>query len=105
MNKITKVTLPEREGEYFIMLYSTSKFLINDGNTLYFEVTLSKDRELPSISQHKLYIIKFVGNESTNVPENCSFICSFEDNAKIRYFVFEDISKSPIVEFMNLFKF
>jgi len=102
MIKITKITLDERADEYYVMLYSGSKFLMNDGNTLYFEANL-KDGELPSVVQHKLYVVEFRGNDFTWIPENSSYICSFKDNANVRYFVYEDISNNPVVQFMNLF--
>lgn len=82
--KITKITLNENEGEYLAKLPQFSKFLTNDGSTLYFEY-IDKGTDTV-LADYKFYIIPF--NTLNIIPSPGEYICSFKDNANIRYFVY-----------------
>jgi len=95
--RIVKVNLPEQEGEYSIVLDKLSKFLYNDNNVLYFEYPersleyIENEKESPdkesNLVQIRFSIIKYNG-ENTYIPNGYSYLCTFEDNAHIRYFVY-----------------
>lgn len=101
---ISKVSLPEREGNYEIILYQNSQFLMNDGNILYFEYIIDENITTKKLTKHKLYIIKYEDG-LTYIPDDSQYICSYQDNAHIRYFVYEDVSENPIIKFSKLFNF
>ena len=103
MKRITKITLPESENTYDVILYEGTRFLTNDSNNLFFEADI-EDNTKAVVSKHRLYIIKYNGDDYTYIPEDSLYLCTFTDNAHIRYFVYEDVSENPLVKFGKLFK-
>ena len=102
MNKVvTNVFFPEREEEIEIVLYKFSKFLFNDGNNLFFESGYIDNNEEDKFVKHKFIIIKY--HDGISAPNLAEFVCSYVDNAHIRYLVFEDVSNNPLVQFGKMF--
>jgi len=102
MNKIvTTFIFPEKETTFELILYRFSRFLFNDNNTLFFESGYIKNSEEDVFERHKFYIVKY--EEKMYVPDCSEFVCSYVDNAKVRYFVYEDTSSHLLSQFSKMF--
>ena len=96
--KLTKITINETEGEYLAKLPQFAKFLTNDKNTLYFEYN---DKGTETVmADYRFYVLPF--NQVNIIPGAYEYICSFEDNAHIKYFVYYYDGLNGI--FNNFFK-
>ena len=86
--KIIKFVATEKVGVYELVLHKLSKFIVNDGNILYFEdALLSSTPEEEQLVKVKLVIIS--ENDGYDaIPNYYEYLCSFKDNAHIRYFVY-----------------
>lgn len=102
MNKIvTSSVFPEKATTVELVLYRFSRFLFNDNNILFFESGYVKNSEEDVLERHRFYIVKY--EEKMYVPDFGEFICSYTDNAKVRYFVYEDTSSHPFTQFSKMF--
>lgn len=102
MNKIvTNSVFPEEETEVELVLYRFSRFLFNDNNVLFFESGYITNSDEDVLEKHRFHIIKYT--KDMYVPEYSEFVCSYVDNAHIRYFVYEDTSNQPFVQLQKMF--
>lgn len=102
MNKIvTNSIFPEQETTIELVLYRFSRFLFNDRNKLFFESGYVKNNEEDVLEKHRFYIVKY--EEKMYVPDCGEFVCSYVDNANVRYFVYEDTRNQPFTQFSKLF--
>lgn len=94
--RIFKVSLPERPGEYVVALDKLSKFLCNDNSVMYFEYperilkSITDETEAPKEESNLTQIRLLVIQDSDNIyiPDGYSYLCSYKDNAHIRYFIY-----------------
>ena len=86
--KIIKFVVTEKVGVYELVLHKLSKFIVNDGNVLYFEdALLSSTPEEEQLVKLKLVIVS--ENDGYDIiPNYYEYLCSFKDNSNIRYFVY-----------------
>lgn len=103
IKRMFKVQFNENAEEFEMLLYKNCKFLTNDNNVLYFEYTYDEsDGKCPSLAKYLFKIIPY--NDTDNIPLEYEYLCSFEDNAHIRYFVYSFSPESNIFgKFMNMF--
>ena len=102
MNKIVTASIfPEQETTVEVVLYRFSRFLFNDGNKLFFESGYIKNNEEDVFEKHIFNIVKYT--ENMEVPTYGEFVCSYVDNAHVRYFVYEDTSNHPFTQFSKIF--
>lgn len=103
IRKMKLLTLPEQAGNYQAMLFKNIKFLTNNRSTLYFEYSYDdEDGKLPEAGMYYFSILPY--NEVDMIPPAYEYLCSFEDNAHIRYFVYYYDSARPLfTKFTNMF--
>ena len=102
VRKMKLLTLPEKAGDYEAMLFKNVKFLTNNRSTLYFEYFYdAEDGKLPEAGKYYFSILPY--NEVDNIPPGYEYLCSFEDNAHIRYFIYYyDSTSSIFSKFANM---
>jgi hypothetical protein len=86
--RITKFILMTLEGPFRLQLYKGTKFLCNDGNVLYFEYPL-EDNVIPEMEERDFYIVKY-DIDFMYIKDNWEYVCSYTDNAHIKYFIYEE---------------
>ena len=102
IRKMKSLTLPEKAGYYEVELYKNISFLSNDRNVLYFEYAYDAENgKLPEMNKYYFSILPY--NEIDIIPTGYEYLCSFEDNAHIRYFVYYyDAASSVFTKFTNM---
>ena len=101
--KIVKYSFPEKVGVYETTICKFSKFLVNDGHIAYFEENYIDKPKEEQITKFK-FIVVSENDGYDKIPNYYEYLCSYVDNAHIRYFVYFENSIAGIFSsFSNMF--
>ena len=103
LKKIVKYTINKNVGTYELALPRSSKFLFNDRNVLYFEESITEREDERQFGKLIFHVVS--ENDGYDyIPNYYDYLCTFKDNANIRYFVYIETSISKMFgKFFNDF--
>lgn len=103
IRKMKLLTLPQKVGNYEVMLFKHVKFLTNDRSTLYFEYSYdAEEGKLPEAGRYYFSILPY--NEVDTIPAGYEYLCSFTGDDNVKYFIYSYDSTSPLfTKFANMF--